>query len=86
MKLDIDKLEVVRKERFQPYNWAINAQPLPLEEKLQPSTWVKLLELPSPLSFDEALLLCQCSESEWLAWIPDHGEAVLHTRQFCLTP
>ncbi|MBW4577026.1 MAG: hypothetical protein KME08_17265 [Aphanothece sp. CMT-3BRIN-NPC111] len=49
------------------------------------STWVQLLELPSPYSFGEALLLCQHSEDEWIAWIPDHGEAVLHTSQFCLS-
>jgi hypothetical protein len=52
------------------------------QQKLQASTWVKLLELPSTFSFDEALLLCQVTEDEWLAWIPDHGEALLNTRQF----
>ena len=52
------------------------------QHKLQASTWVKLLELPSTFSFDEALLLCQVTEDEWLAWIPDHGEALLNTRQF----
>jgi len=50
----------------------------------EPSTWVHLLERPSPFSFDEALLLCQHSDDEWLAWIPEHGEAVLHTSQFFL--
>ncbi|GAX40110.1 hypothetical protein NIES4075_10720 [Tolypothrix sp. NIES-4075] len=52
------------------------------QQKLQASTWVKLLELPSTFSFDEALLLCQVTEDEWLAWIPDHGEELLNTRQF----
>jgi len=52
------------------------------QQNLQASTWVKLLELPSTFSFDEALLLCQVTEDEWLAWIPDHGEALLNTRQF----
>lgn len=47
------------------------------------STWVHLLELPNPFSYDEAMLLCKHSDEEWLAWIPDHGEAVLHTSQFC---
>jgi hypothetical protein len=42
-----------------------------------------LLDLPSAFSFDEALLLCQCSAREWVAWIPDSGEEVLHTSQFC---
>jgi hypothetical protein len=40
-------------------------------------TWVKLWQLPSPFSFEEALLLCPLSHDQWLAWIPDHGEAVL---------
>ncbi|AFZ27676.1 hypothetical protein Cylst_5676 [Cylindrospermum stagnale PCC 7417] len=39
--------------------------------------WIHLWELPNPFSFDEALLLCQVSEDEWLVWIPDHGEAIL---------
>ena len=57
---------------------------LPIDRNLQPlqaNTWVHLQELPSPYSFSEALLLCPqvCPEGEkqWLAWIPDHGEAVL---------
>jgi hypothetical protein len=49
----------------------------------QPSlTWVKLQEPPSLYSHDEALLLCQSSESEWLAWVPDYGEVVLSRHQF----
>lgn len=86
MKLHIDKPEVGGRWRSHPQNWTIEtAQANPLDEQLQPSTWVKLLELPSPFSFDEALLLCSQSETEWLAWIPDYGEVVLNTRQFCLT-
>jgi len=46
--------------------------------------WVKLLELPSDYSHDEALLLCEHSDEEWVAWIPNHGEAILHTSQFCI--
>ncbi len=49
----------------------------------QAYSWVKLLEIPNPYSFDEALLLCQISNHEWLAWIPDHGETVLYTWQIC---
>lgn len=45
--------------------------------------WVRLLERPNSWSFDEALLLCQESEYEWNAWIPDYGEATIHLRQFC---
>lgn len=46
------------------------------------NTWVKLRKLPNPYSFDEALLLCQVSEDEWLAWIPDHGQAVIYCHEF----
>lgn len=51
-------------------------------QRLRASTWVNLLLLPNPFSFDEALLLCPVSADEWLAWIPDHGEAILNIRQF----
>lgn len=53
------------------------------QHELEPDTWVQLLELPSTYSFDQALLLCQVAEDEWLAWIPDHGETVLSAKQFC---
>jgi hypothetical protein len=46
------------------------------------STWVKLREAPSPYSHDEALLLCQQSDTEWVAWVPDYGEIVLDHYQF----
>ncbi|MDZ7949806.1 hypothetical protein [Nostoc sp. DedQUE09] len=51
-------------------------------QRFKASTWVKLLQLPNPFSFDEALLLCPVSADEWLAWIPDHGEAILNIREF----
>lgn len=47
-------------------------------ESLQAATWVKIKKLPSPYSYDEALLLCQHSETEWVVWIPDHGEMIIH--------
>lgn len=50
----------------------------------QPNTWVQLLEQLNPFSHDEGLLLCQESDSEWVVWVPDHGEAVLHVSQFCV--
>lgn len=53
-----------------------------LNQGMKPSTWVKLKELPHPFSADEALLLCQESEDDWLAWIPSYGEAKLHRSQF----
>jgi hypothetical protein len=61
--------------------WLPNATPTPTEH--QASTWVHLLEPPSAFSYDEALLVCQQSEDEWLAWVPEHGEVVLHINQFC---
>ncbi|MBD2038147.1 hypothetical protein H6F76_24650 [Leptolyngbya sp. FACHB-321] len=46
------------------------------------SVWVKLLQPPSAYSSDEALLLCQTADNQWLAWVPDHGEIVLESEQF----
>lgn len=49
---------------------------------IAPSGWVKLLQPVSPFSADEALLLCQASEHQWLAWVPGYGEVLLDTDQF----
>lgn len=69
-------------------------KPLPIEQSLQirstdpaqpelaPSVWVRLAALPNPYSHDHGLLLCRVSDDEWLVWIPDHGEAVLHRSEF----
>ncbi len=46
--------------------------------QLQPSTWVRLRHPPTAFSFDEAWLLCQYAEDQWLAWIPDYGEILLN--------
>lgn len=70
MKLDV-----------KPLVWKVQPE---VQPELKPSTWVKLLQLPHPFSFDEALLLCQQSENEWVAWVPDCGEVVLESHQFCL--
>lgn len=48
----------------------------------QSSRWVKLQEQPSPYSHNEALLLCQHSDTEWIAWVPDYGQIVIHQCQF----
>jgi hypothetical protein len=48
-----------------------------------PSTWVTLLEPPTPNCYDEALLMCQYPDGHWAAWIPDFGEIKLHSGQFC---
>ena len=45
-------------------------------------SWVKLIELPSEYSADEALLLCQESPDVWVAWVPDHGEVKLDRSNF----
>jgi len=55
----------------------------PTAPKFAPSTWVKLFNPPTAFSFDEAWLLCQSSEEKWLAWIPDYGEILLRTDEFC---
>ncbi len=53
--------------------------------KLAPSMWVKVFNPPTAFSFDEAWLLCECSEEKWLAWIPDYGEILLSAHEFCAT-
>ena len=53
--------------------------------KLVPSIWVKLSNPPTAFSFDEAWLLCECSDEKWLAWIPDYGEILLSKDEFCAT-
>jgi uncharacterized protein YqcC (DUF446 family) len=50
--------------------------------RIEANLWVRLLHKPSPFSFEEAFLLCQVSFDEWLAWIPDYGQACLHVNQF----
>jgi hypothetical protein len=45
-------------------------------------TWVKLLQRHSEYAFEEAKLLCQESSNTWIAWIPDHGEALLDKSEF----
>jgi len=60
------------------------SQNLAGEQSIYSHTWVRLLELPNPFCNEEALILCQHSDSEWVAWIPDYGETILHPSQFCL--
>ncbi len=55
----------------------------PFLDMVHPNSWVTLLEYPSEYSYHEALLLCPLADDQWVAWIPDHGEAVLHISQFC---
>ncbi|MCU0569846.1 MAG: hypothetical protein MUF49_25140 [Oculatellaceae cyanobacterium Prado106] len=61
------------------FNFTYSSLPVP-----QPSIWVKLLQPLTAFSFDEAWLLCQHSETEWLAWVPDYGEILLRIDQFAV--
>lgn len=69
---------------------AIDAVPLSLYHQpnlptdFAPSAWVRLANALSPFSHDEAMLLCQTSAEEWIAWVPDYGEVVLHLSEFYL--
>lgn len=84
MKLNSPKPDITVQPQRQNLDWSIKPYLKPLQQEFQPDTWVQLLEIPSRFSFDEALLLCRLSADEWVAWIPDHGEAVLNTSQFCI--
>jgi hypothetical protein len=64
-----------------PRLWEKYAESMP---KFQPSSWVKLLHSPTAFSFDEAWLLCECGDNEWLAWIPDYGELVVRSEEICV--
>jgi hypothetical protein len=79
----------------QPYPAAINSPNAPAWDHLrnlsaprppqfQPSMWVKLHNPPTAFSFDEAWLLCETSNQQWLAWIPDYGEIMLKADEFSL--
>ncbi|MGB3509107.1 MAG: hypothetical protein WBA93_07675 [Microcoleaceae cyanobacterium] len=50
---------------------------------LKSGNWVSLFVVPSEYAHNEALLLCEVDEENWITWIPDHGEAELCLRQFC---
>jgi hypothetical protein len=55
---------------------------VPAESKLAPTQWVRLASPLDAICSDEAMLLCQSSDTQWLVWIPDHGEVVLDRNQF----
>ncbi|MCY7391615.1 MAG: hypothetical protein LH647_09025 [Leptolyngbyaceae cyanobacterium CAN_BIN12] len=48
------------------------------------SAWVKLHNPPSELCQDEALLLCQAANNQWVAWIPDYGKILLTAEDFSM--
>jgi hypothetical protein len=64
-------------------NWSSKSESGTTEPEWHASTWVQLKERPSLYSHDEALLLCQHSDTEWVVWIPEYGEAILDRCQFC---
>jgi len=82
MKLDSLKPALSLPLHLHPWNCSSKLDSSILEPEFEASTWVPLREPPSPYSHDEALLLCQHSESEWIVWIPDYGEMILHRSQF----
>ena len=82
MKLDSYKPAVSLPLQLHPLNWSSQPDNSKAEQEFEASTWVQLRECPSPYSHDEALLLCQHSDSEWMVWIPEYGEMILHRSQF----
>lgn len=50
--------------------------------QLDSEYWVKLSQPLSDNSFDEALLMCQASPEEWVAWVPDVGVILLQSHEF----
>ncbi|BAY12833.1 hypothetical protein [Calothrix sp. NIES-2098] len=83
MKLDSERPDFAVQFRRRKLNVTSQSYAQESPQEFATASWVKLLQLPNPFSYEEALLLCQVSQDEWLAWIPDHGEAILHTKQFC---
>ena len=82
MKLDLYPTEVTLPQRLHHQYWSNQPELKTTEPEAPSSTWVKLQQPPSPYSHDEALLLCQHSDNEWIAWVPDYGEVVVHRSQF----
>jgi hypothetical protein len=82
MKLDSRQPGVSIPLHLHPGNWYCQSDTSKTVLEAQTATWVQLKELPSPYSHDEALLLCKHSKSEWVVWIPDHGEVILDQSQF----
>lgn len=84
MQLHLSKLDGTQ-QRASALNWAVKPYIHSSQQSFCADTWVQLLEVPSPYSSESALLLCYEFGDLWLAWIPGHGEAVLHSSQFCHT-
>ncbi len=82
MKLDLRKPAVSQPLHLHPLNWSSQPDLSTKEQEWEASTWVQLRERPSAYSHDEALLLCQHSDTQWIVWIPDYGEMIVHRSQF----
>ena len=82
MKLNTYQPKVNLPLYLQPKNWSSKPELNLAEPESHSSTWVKLQQPPSPYSYDEALLLCKHSDTEWIAWVPDYGEILLDQCQF----
>ncbi len=65
----------VREGQSYQYHWCSR-------QELAAGRWVSLIKLPSPMSDDEALLLCEEEGDRWLVWVPNHGEAIIDTHSF----
>ncbi|MGF1602545.1 MAG: hypothetical protein ACFCU8_11085 [Thermosynechococcaceae cyanobacterium] len=50
----------------------------------QASQWVQLRDCLSPYGADQALLLCESGVDQWVAWVPNHGEALLGREQMVM--
>ncbi|MBN8561302.1 MAG: hypothetical protein J0L70_12305 [Leptolyngbya sp. UWPOB_LEPTO1] len=61
----------------------LQAQSISCAPRFTPSMWVQLLNPPTAYSSDQGRLLCQVAEDQWLAWVPDYGELLLTTDEFC---
>lgn len=83
MRLD-RRFEFLSLSSPSPIAQALTTDECSRSESFLPATWVKLVAPLSLFCHDEAMLLCQVSHSEWVAWIPDLGEVTLHASQFYL--
>lgn len=89
MKLETEfrvRLQLLQLEQSLKMTTVLPASESLSPSEIEPSTWVKLVQPPSVFSSDEALLLCQCSDNQWLAWVPEYGEIVLDMDEFYEMP
>lgn len=71
------QLQRLERELCESSLWANEETCTLCYSEIPASTWVRLSQRPTPFSSDEALILCQCSENQWIAWVPDYGEITL---------